>query len=164
MADYDIDFINEFNGYYPFERYIVKEPKQINYLFDDVVLTELFVPSTEIKPLVDEDGGFHGYSEIDNDEIYVKLKCSNSEFRMAYYDFEEHIREEIRHTILTDFGTYEWESLYMDYEDENEYDELIEALYIQKQLITEKYGICNVKPDFDITHTIDLVNNMNNRE
>ena len=50
---YDNDFINTFNEYYPFERYIVKEPKKINYLFDDVLLTELFVPSTEIKPCID---------------------------------------------------------------------------------------------------------------
>ena len=72
MTDYDIDFMNEFNEYYPFERYIVKEPKQINYLFDDVVLTELFVPSTEIKPLVDENGVFlHGFTKINNDDIYM---------------------------------------------------------------------------------------------
>ena len=44
---YDIDFINEYNNYYPFERYIVKTPKSINCLFDDVQLTELFIPSTE---------------------------------------------------------------------------------------------------------------------
>ena len=28
----DKEFINTFNEYYPFERYIVKEPKKINYL------------------------------------------------------------------------------------------------------------------------------------
>ena len=28
---YDTDFINSFNEYYPFERYIVKNPKKINY-------------------------------------------------------------------------------------------------------------------------------------
>ena len=89
------------------------------------------------------------------------MKCGDSEFRMAYYDFEKHIREEIRHIILTDFGHYEWESLYMDYEDENEYDGLIEALRIQKQLITEKYSICNIKQHFRITHTTNLVNNIN---
>ena len=59
MADYDKEFVNTFNEYYPFERYIVKEPKKINYLFDDVVLTELFIPSTEIKPCVDENDIFH---------------------------------------------------------------------------------------------------------
>lgn len=159
MSDYDKEFMDTFNEYYPFERYIVKEPKQINYLFDDVILTELFVPSTEIKPLVDENGVFlHGFTKINNDDIYVKLKCCDSEFRMAYYDFEEHIREEIRRIILTDFGSYEWESLYVDYGDEDADEELKEALLTQKQIITNKYGECNIKTNFIIENTIKLLN------
>jgi hypothetical protein len=156
MSDYDKDFIGTFNEYYPFERYIVKEPKQINYLFDDVVLTELFVPSTEIKPCVDEEGVFRGFTSINNEDIYVKLKCGDAEFRMAYYDFEEHIREEIRDTVIKDF--IEWESLYVDYGDEYANEELQEALLIQKQLIVNKYGECNIKPDFIIEDTIKLLN------
>ena len=154
---YDNDFINTFNEYYPFERYIVKEPKRINYLFDDVVLTELFVPSTEIKPCVDDEGIFYGFTSIDKEDVYVKLKCGDAEFRMAYYDFAEHIREEIRFTIIKDFG--EWESLYIDYGDENAYEELNEALKTQYNLIKEKYGECEVKPDMDIINTIELVKN-----
>ena len=159
---YDKDFINEFNEYYPFERYIVKEPKRINYLFDDVFLTELFVPSTEIKPCVDEEGIFHGFTSIDNEDIYVKLKCKNEcddnwvEFRMAYYDFNDHIREEIRVTIIKDFS--EWESLYVDYGDEDAYEDLKKALLIQKQLITNKYGDCKIKDNFIIEDTLNLLN------
>ena len=153
---YDKEFINEFNVYYPFERYIVKEPKRINYLFDDVLLTELFVPSTEIKPCVDEEGIFHGFTSIDNEDIYVKLKYGDSEFRMAYYDFNDHIREEIRVSIIKDFA--EWESLYVDYGDEEE--ELKEALKTQYNLIKEKYGICNIKPNFLITDTINIVDDI----
>ena len=160
MANYDEEFINTFNEYYPFERLIIKEPKQINYLFDDVLLTEIFIPDTEIKPLVDENDVFHGWTSIDNDEIYVKLKCCDSEFRMAYYDFDDHIREEIRHIIYTNFGDYEWQSLYVNYEEEYEYDELKDALKLQKQLITEKYGVCNIKENFHITDTIEMVNNL----
>lgn len=156
---YDNDFINTFNEYYPFERYIVKEPKKINYLFDDVVLTELFVPSTEIKPCIDEDKVFHGWTSVADDEIYVKLKCGDSEFRMAYYDFNDHIREKIRWIILEDFGGYEWQSLYVEYETEEEYNELKEALKTQCNLIKEKYGECKVKPDMDIINTIELVKN-----
>lgn len=43
MSYYDKNFINTFNEYYPFEKLIIKEPKQINYLFDDVLLTEIFI-------------------------------------------------------------------------------------------------------------------------
>ena len=57
------DFINEFNDYYPFERYIVKTPKSFVYLFDDAQLTEVFVPSTEIKPIV-IDGQFVGHTKV----------------------------------------------------------------------------------------------------
>ena len=32
---------------------------------------------------------------------------------MAYYDFNDHIREEIRNIIISDFGGYEWECLYV---------------------------------------------------
>ena len=156
MSSYDRNFIETFNEYYPFERYVVKEPKRINYLFDDVVLIELFVPSTEIKPCVDEEGVFHGFTSIDNEDIYVKLKCGDSEFRMAYYDFNDHIREEIRVMVIKDFT--EWESLYIDYGDEDAYEELKEALLIQKQLITNKYGECNIKSGFIIEDTIKLLN------
>lgn len=160
MSNYDEQFINEFNDYYPFERLIIKGPKRINYLFDDVLLTEIFIPDTEIKPLVDENDAFHGWTEVNNDEIYVKLKRGDSEFRMAYYDFSEHVREEIRYIIYNDFGDYEWQSLYVEYEEEYEYDELKDALKLQKQLITEKYGICNIKEHFDLEHTIEMVNNL----
>ena len=42
MSNYDEEFINTFNEHYPFERYIVKEPKKINYLFDDVDVVSTF--------------------------------------------------------------------------------------------------------------------------
>lgn len=160
MTNHDEEFINTFNEYYPFERLIIKEPKKINYLFDDVLLTEIFIPDTEIKPLVDENGVFHGCTEINYDDIYVKLKCGDSEFRMAYFDFNESIREEIRIIINNSFGDYEWQSLYVEYEEEYEYDELKDALKLQKQLITEKYGVCNIKENFNITATIKMVNEL----
>jgi hypothetical protein len=158
----DKEFINTFNEYYPFERYIVKNPKRINYFFDDVLLTELFVPSTEIKPVV-YDGGFTDFTRINDELIYIKLMCKDEcndnyvEFRMAYYDFDNHIREEIRHIIISDFGGYEWESLYVEHEEDDECNELKEELQIQKQLIKDKYGVCNIKDNFEIEDTIHLI-------
>ena len=155
--NYDEQFINNFNGYYPFERYILKEPKQVNSLFDDVLLTEIFIPSTEIKPITDDNGNLITFTEVPEDEIYVKLKGPGGEFRMAYFDFADHIREEIRYSIILDFGQYEWECLYVDHEDSE--DELNEALQIQKDKIIEKYGSCEVKKNFKITDTINLIEN-----
>lgn len=152
----DKDFIGTFNEYYPFERYIVKNPKKINYLFDDAILCELFIPSTEIKPIMHE-GEFVGFTQINDDDIYIKLKTSAGEIRMAYYDFNDHIREEIRRIIISDFGGYEWECLYVEHEDD---DDLAIALQIQKKLIEEKYGTCNVKDNFIIEDTIETLQNL----
>ena len=149
----DKEFIDTFNECYPFERYIVKNPKKINYLFDDAILCELFIPSTEIKPII-HDGEFVGHTQVNDNGIYIKIKTSAGEIRMAYYDFNDHIREEIRNIIISDFGRYEWECLYVDYED---VDDLEIALEIQKKLIEEKYGVCNIKDDFIKENTIETL-------
>jgi hypothetical protein len=152
----DKEFINTFNEYYPFERYIVKNPEKINYLFDDVLLTELFVPSTEIKPVIYH-GGFIDFTRVNDDEIYIKLKTTVGEFRMAYYDFDDSIREEIRRIIISDFGGYEWESLYVEHEEDDDFNELKDVLKIQKKLIEEKYGVCNIKDNFITEDTIEIL-------
>ena len=97
------DFINEFNEYYPFERYIVKTPKSIVYLFDDALLTELFIPSTEIKPIVLDDQ-FIGFTEIPKNEIYVKVKGSAGEMRFALFDFADAVIYDIMCIVISDFG------------------------------------------------------------
>ena len=136
------DFINEFNEYYPFERYIVKTPKSIVYLFDDALLTEIFIPSTEIKPIV-LDGQFMGFTKFPKNEIYVKVKGSAGEMRFALFDFADAVIDDIMCIVISDFGGYEWESLYVDHEDDNE--DLKTALLEQKRLIEEKYGECGIK-------------------
>ena len=136
------EFINVFNEYYPFERYIVKTPKSIVYLFDDALLTEVFIPSTEIKPIV-LDGQFIGFTKFPKNEIYVKVKASAGEMRFALLDFADSVIEDIMYIVISDFGGYEWESLYVEHEDEIE--DIKIALLEQKQLIEEKYGECNVK-------------------
>lgn len=136
------DFINVFNEYYPFERYIVKTPKSIVYLFDDALLTELFIPSTEIKPIV-LDGQFIGHTKVPKNEIYVKVKGTAGEMRFALFDFADAVIEDILYIIVSDFGGYEWEGLYVDHEDDNE--DLKAALLEQKRLIEEKYGECGIK-------------------
>ena len=136
------DFVNVFNEYYPFERYIVKTPKSIVYLFNDAFLTELFIPSTEIKPIV-HDGQFMGHTEVPKNEIYVKVKGTAGEMRFALVDFADSVIDDIMCIVISDFGGYEWESLYVDHEDDNE--DLKTALLEQKRLIEEKYGECGIK-------------------
>lgn len=136
------EFVNVFNEYYPFERYIVKTPKSIVYLFDDAQLTELFMPSTEIKPIV-LDGQFIGFTKFPKNEIYVKVKGSAGEMRFALFDFADSVIEDIMSIVISDFGGYEWESLYVEHDDGSE--DLKIALFEQKRLIEEKYGECNVK-------------------
>lgn len=143
MNSYDKAFLNTFNECYPFERYIIKEPKPIGNLFDDAFLTEIFVPYTEIKPILNSDGSFSRYTWIKPEDVYVKIKGNAGEMRIGYFDFEEHIREQIRYIFMEDFGGYEYECLYVDNEDDTS---LIEVLNTQKSLIKEKYGECNIKP------------------
>lgn len=155
----DEEFKNVFNEYYPFEKYIVKTPKPINYLFDDLLLTELFIPNAEVKPILyDKKNGAKGiltWTKINKDEIYVKVKGVAGESRLAYYDFADHIREEIRGIILKDFGGYEWQSLYCEYED-GESPELEKVLNEQKSLIEAKYGECFVKQDTANTYLVHI--------
>lgn len=162
------EFISIFNEYYPFERYIVKNSQSINYLFDDVKLTEIFVPSTEIKPItyINSVTGKEEYmchTEVNNDEIYVKLKCKGAVFIMALYDLDDRIRETIIEIVLEDIGGLNWQSLYIEYEDgDEEGDELKKILKEQKILITKKYGKCNIKPNFKVTNTLSLLEQISN--
>ena len=144
MNNYDKKFLNTFNECYPFERYIIKEPKSIGNLFDDAVLTEIFVPYTEIKPVVDDNGELISFTIFNQNDVYVKLRTIAGEIRFGYFDFADYIREEIRNIFVEDFGEYEYECLYVDHEDEGNAS-LIEALNIQKALIKEKYGECHIK-------------------
>lgn len=135
----DNDFINILNEFYPFERYIVRTPKSIEPVFDDLILTEIFVPKTGVK----------------NDEIYVKVKGVVGEMRIGYFDFASHIREAIRDIVITDFGPYEWQSLYVQDEDE-EFPELEKVLNEQKELIEKKYEECVIKEDTPNTRFVHV--------
>ena len=155
MRDYNEDFLGTFNEYYPYERYIMKVPHKLTYLFDDCLLTEIFIPSTEITPTVVNGQVF--WNNIEKDDVYVKVKGPAGEMRIAYYDFAEHVREEIRNAVPEDFGDCEWESLYVEHEDPQEVKALKDALDKAKERIIEKYGVCNVKPNFKITSTKELI-------
>lgn len=139
----DKEFINVINEYYPFERYIVKTPKSIEPTFDDLVLTELFIPDTEIEP-VTYNGRVVYFTRVNPDEIYVKVRGKAGEIRIGYYDFADHIREEIRGIILEDMGGFNWQSLYVQDGDEG-FPDLEEMLNEQKTLIESKYGECSIK-------------------
>ena len=146
MDDYDKEFLNTFNECYPFERYIFKEPKSLDMTFDDMLLTEIFIPYTEIKPVTNENGSYLFSTSIPYNEVYVKVVGNAGEMRIGYVDFETHIREMIRYNFIEDFGEYEYECLYVDHEDEgNGNASLLDVLEKQKALIEEKYGECNIK-------------------
>lgn len=147
MVDYDEEFLMCFNECYPFERYIFKEPKSIGMTFDDMLLTEIFVPYAEIKPVLDENNKLLYFTSIPDHEVYVKVVGNAGEMRIGYLDFEEHIRTMIRCNFIEDFGGYEYEGLYVDHDDEGDDNaSLIAVLKNQKALIEEKYGECNIKP------------------
>ena len=132
----DDDFINILNEFYPFERYIVRTPKSIEPVFNDLILTEIFVPKK-------------------NDEVYVKVKGVAGEIRIGYFDFAPHIRKAIRDIVITDFGPYEWQSLYVQDEDE-EFPELEKVLSEQKALIEKKYEECVIKDDTPNTRFVHV--------
>ena len=150
----DNDFINILNEFYPFERYIVRTPKSIEPVFDDLILTEIFVPKTEIKPTIHNDK-LVCFTGVKNDEIYVKVKGVAGEMRIGYFDFAPHIREAIRDIVITDFGHYEWQSLYVQDEDE-EFPELEKVLSEQKALIEKKYEECVIKDDTPNTRFVHV--------
>lgn len=106
--NYDEEFLNVFNEYYPFERYIFKTPKSLGLTFDDIFITELFVPYNEIKHVLNENGSIISFTNICKDEIYVKVVGNAGDMRIGYYDFNDHIRENIRYAFISDFGDYEY--------------------------------------------------------
>ena len=142
MNDYDREFLSVFNEYYPFERYILNKPGSLGNLFDDLLLTEIFVPQTEIDPIFSENGHLITFTDFNKDDIYVKVRGNAGEMRLGYFDFSEHIREQIRELFVEDIGSYEYECLYTDYDN---MDELVDKLRHQKELIIAKYGKCNIK-------------------
>lgn len=151
--DYDKEFLNTFNESYPFETYIIKEPKPIGNLFDDAYLTEIFVPDTKIEPILDDNGNLITFTKINPDKVYVKLRTKAGEIRFGYFDFSPYIREEIQNIFINDFGDYAYECLYVDYEDTKD---LERTLNEQKLLITEKYGKCVSKKENRITKKFKL--------
>lgn len=144
-------FISTFNERYPFERYIFKEPVKINALFDDLFLTELFIPSTEIKPILGSTGNLIRFTEVPLNDIYVKVKGTFGEARLSFFDFADDIREEIRYSLIMDFGQCEWESLYVQGDDDD--DEMLnDAIEEQRVLIEKKYGVCNIKENISLNN------------
>lgn len=147
MEEHDEKFLLDFNEYYPFEKYIIKNPKKINNLFDDALLCEIFVPNTKIEPVFDRNGKLSYWTCINPDEVYVKIKGDAGEMRFSYFDFARHVREDIRIIFEEDFGQYNYESLYVDHEDDDN-QSLLKELDYQKKLITDKYGECITKFDY----------------
>lgn len=153
MNDYDTRFLNTFNESYPFERYIFRNPKPIGTFFDDVLLSEIFVPNTEIEPILGDNGELICFTRINPNEVSVKLLTKAGDIRFGYFDFSEPVRENIRDIFMDDFGGYAYECMYVDHED---FEDLARKLHDQKALITEKYGACPVKRENYVTSRIKL--------
>ena len=117
------------------------------------MLTEIFVPNTKIEPILNDDGSLLDFTRINPNDVYVKLCTKAGELRFGYFDFSETVRENIRDIFMDDFGGYEYECLYVEYED---IEDLVRLLNEQKALITEKYGECVVKRENYITTRIKL--------
>lgn len=141
---HDEMFLDVFNFHYPFEKYIVLNPEPIGFLYDDAILTEIFIPRIDDLEKL-----------IGSEKVYVEIKGKAGRMRFAFYDFEEHIRLNIIRIIIEDFGDYEYECLYIDNNDT--YDVLKPKLDIQKKLIIEKYGECFVKNDNYLANFLNLI-------
>jgi hypothetical protein len=127
--NYVEDFLDVFNYHYPFEKYILLNPKPIGNLFDDALLTEIFVPHCEKSDEL-----------IDSDGIYIEIKGKAGSMRFGFYDFNDGIMLNIMRIVIEDIGNYAYECLYIDNDDV--YETLKPILERQKELITEKYGEC----------------------
>ncbi len=149
MKNPDEEFIEIFNNYYPFVKYILKVPKSLGFIYDDCVLTELFIPYFEAKPVLDRNGDLSYFTKRNYEELYCKIQGPAGEMRIAYLDFGEHIQETIRFMVIQDLGPENWQSLYVEY-DENDYSKELESeLRLQKKLIQDKYGSVDIKDNIN---------------
>ena len=133
------EFIREFNEFYPFDKYILREPKSIQTYFDDLILKEIFIPKA-LPEIVNCNGYLVNNNPLDYNEIYVIVQTKLGELKIGYLDFSEEIRENIRAIIYKDFGLYEWQCLYMEPDEDESFDSLQEVLEEESKLIKEKYG------------------------
>lgn len=128
-------FAFEFIEFYPLKRYIFTDPKPIENLFNNILLTEIFILSAETT--LDE------YTE---EEVCVKLFCEEEIIKMSYFDFADHIKENIIDNFICDFGSDNWNSLTCLIEPDDKEEECIidadleSTLQLQKDLIEFKYG------------------------
>jgi hypothetical protein len=84
------------------------------------------------------------FTKINKDKVYIKVRGKAGEMRLGYFDFEEHIRENIRDVFVKDFGHYNYESLYVDHEGDDN-SELEQFFKDQYNKIVGKYRECNTK-------------------
>lgn len=153
--DYDEDFLNLFNEWYPLEYYIFEEPKSLGLDFDDVQLMEIFVPSTKVEPII-HDGQYIGSVRVNSDKVYVKVKGPAGVMRFGYMEFDSSVRESIRWNFYEDFGDC-LQYLYIDTDDSEIIEELKYVLNKQYTLITERHGVCKITKNIPGCRT-ELIN------
>lgn len=135
-------FIDIFNDCYPFERYILKEPKSIGWVLDDLKLTEIFIPKTKIESITRNDRIWK-YTKVDEYKTYAKFKIKDDEIKICLVDLSEGMIGDIMWTVLADFGDC-WECLYIDHEGDELEEELRKKVSEQEKLIKNKYGTTGI--------------------
>ena len=131
----DLIFATTF-GNYPFERYIFEKPQLLDEVFGDVLITEIFESSAELKQNLD------AWPHRPED-LHVKIKGADGrELRLPYLTFSTKSRKRIRDIFRNDLS----ESVFDDLRKKHEnHQELTEKINQQKTLITQKYGTFKVK-------------------
>lgn len=102
------NFIQIFNDYFPYERYRFKTPISISSVHDKMYMTEINIPKQKVNK----------YIPYNNDAIRIIV---NDSFCFSLTDFCDSIQQDIAAAVVEDFGQYEFQSLYCEYEDEEDY-------------------------------------------
>ena len=145
--EYDEDFLSLFNYHYPLERYIFEKPMSLGLDFDDVQLMEIFVPDTEIKPIIVDGQGNKQMIADRVGQIRAQISTTTSDFD------KEKLQERLAKLAGGDYFQY----LYIDSEDEEIDKEVAKVLIKQYKLNIEKYGSCKIKNVYNAKFILNYV-------
>jgi hypothetical protein len=119
-------FLNIFNDYYPFERYIFIAPLEYP--------KTMHVSEIYVKEIPDGD--------FNPEDVLITLKSSDGEIEFSYFGLSNDLQGKISDGFRLDLGYREFEMLYSERECEKE---LGKKLTQQYKLIMQKYGECHIK-------------------
>lgn len=118
------ELVKTFYKYYPYTRYIFKQPKSLSGCpFSSMNLSEFIV--------------------LDENSVHLKFKTLKGEMLMfSMNDLADHVQDAVRKTVLSDFGSFAFACLNNNHLDRTELDNVLET---QKKLLEEKYGTVLVR-------------------